>query len=112
MCASADARPQVPSWIPAGFGVPYVRYVPLQSTTPPSQVRGGGRQGGRRDRFDECTIGKAHGRGCGRVEWYVLTWNTPAITFYEKNFGRRMDWYLYRLSRDQMEKYRKKNAGK
>ncbi|HSC82603.1 MAG TPA: GNAT family N-acetyltransferase [Pseudomonas sp.] len=38
-------------------------------------------------------------RGCGRLEWAVLDWNTPAIEFYE-SFGARPkdDWISYRLT--------------
>src|SRR5207244_12342904 len=38
-------------------------------------------------------------RGCGRMEWTVLDWNTPAITFYEGIGARlRKDWILTRLT--------------
>ena len=38
-------------------------------------------------------------RGCGRMEWTVLDWNTPAITFYEAIGARlRKDWILTRLT--------------
>src|SRR5918993_664144 len=33
--------------------------------------------------------GLAHERGCGRMEWTVLDWNTPAIEFYESLGARR-----------------------
>src|SRR5437016_14255868 len=34
-------------------------------------------------------------RGCGRMEWTVLDWNTPAITFSEGIGARlRKDWIL------------------
>lgn len=38
-------------------------------------------------------------RGCGRMEWTVLDWNTPAIRFYER-LGAilRREWILTRLS--------------
>ncbi|MBM7063264.1 GNAT family N-acetyltransferase [Pseudomonas sp. UL073] len=38
-------------------------------------------------------------RGCGRFEWAVLDWNTPAIDFYE-SFGARPqdEWTTYRLT--------------
>lgn len=38
-------------------------------------------------------------RGCGRFEWSVLDWNTPAIDFYE-SFGARpqSEWIGYRLT--------------
>jgi GNAT superfamily N-acetyltransferase len=38
-------------------------------------------------------------RGCGRMEWAVLDWNTPAIGFYERLGARlRKDWVLTRLT--------------
>jgi len=38
-------------------------------------------------------------RGCGRVEWTVLDWNEPAITFYRSIGARAMDdWTIYRLT--------------
>ena len=38
-------------------------------------------------------------RDCGRFEWNVLDWNTPAIEFYE-SFGAKpqSEWIGYRLS--------------
>ena len=38
-------------------------------------------------------------RGCGRMDWAVLDWNTPAIRFYERIGARlRKDWILTRLT--------------
>ena len=38
-------------------------------------------------------------RGCGRMEWAVLDWNTPSIEFYESLGARlRKDWILTRLT--------------
>lgn len=38
-------------------------------------------------------------RQCGRMEWSVLKWNTPAIGFYESLGARPMDeWTVYRLT--------------
>ncbi|HQR67527.1 MAG TPA: GNAT family N-acetyltransferase [Thermoanaerobaculia bacterium] len=38
-------------------------------------------------------------RGCGRMEWSVLTWNEPAIGFYRSLGAVPMDeWRVYRLS--------------
>jgi GNAT superfamily N-acetyltransferase len=38
-------------------------------------------------------------RDCGRMEWTVLDWNTPAIAFYERLGARlRKDWILTRLT--------------
>ena len=38
-------------------------------------------------------------RGCGRMEWTVLDWNTPSIRFY-KSLGARLrkEWLLTRLT--------------
>ncbi|MFA5331571.1 MAG: GNAT family N-acetyltransferase [Methanoregula sp.] len=43
----------------------------------------------------------AQERGCGRMEWRVLTLNQPAIGFYKRCGASRLDWYTYRLTRDQ-----------
>jgi GNAT superfamily N-acetyltransferase len=38
-------------------------------------------------------------RGCGRMEWAVLDWNTPAIRFYQRlGAGLRREWILARLA--------------
>lgn len=38
-------------------------------------------------------------KGCGRMEWAVLDWNTPSIGFYERLGARlRREWILTRLS--------------
>jgi GNAT superfamily N-acetyltransferase len=40
----------------------------------------------------------ARDRGCGRMEWAVLDWNTSAIEFYESLGARRLpEWQLCRL---------------
>jgi GNAT superfamily N-acetyltransferase len=44
-------------------------------------------------------------RGCGRLEWAVLTWNTPAIGFYEKLGAVPMkEWQVYRLTGHSLER--------
>jgi len=38
-------------------------------------------------------------RGCGRMEWAVLDWNTPSIKFYRKlGATLRKEWILTRLT--------------
>ena len=45
-----------------------------------------------------------HEQGCGRMEWQVLHWNTPAIEFYHRLGARHMEeWLPYRLMREQIE---------
>lgn len=37
-------------------------------------------------------------RGCGRLQWSVLDWNTPAIEFYKSLGAEPMDeWTVYRV---------------
>lgn len=40
-------------------------------------------------------------RGCGRLEWACLDWNTPSIEFYKSLGAQTMDeWTVYRLTGD------------
>jgi len=42
---------------------------------------------------------RARERGCGRLEWSVLDWNTRAKSFYEEfGAGPRGGWTVYRKS--------------
>lgn len=44
-------------------------------------------------------------RGCGRLEWAVLDWNTPAIRFYESLGARALtEWTVNRLAGADLEK--------
>lgn len=48
----------------------------------------------------------ANARGCGRMEWTVLDWNQPAITFYESlGAQRKPAWQLCRLTGPALQKY-------
>ena len=41
----------------------------------------------------------AEERGCGRLEWWCLDWNTPSISFYKSLGAEAMeDWTVYRLA--------------
>lgn len=43
--------------------------------------------------------GVALARGCGRLEWSVLDWNTDAIRFYGSLGAKAMDeWTVYRVT--------------
>ena len=43
-------------------------------------------------------------RGCGRLEWSVLDWNTPAIRFYENLGAHAMNgWTVFRLTGSALE---------
>lgn len=42
---------------------------------------------------------RAAARGCGRMEWSVLDWNTPAIEFYKAHGAQPMsEWTVFRVS--------------
>ena len=44
-------------------------------------------------------------RGCGRMEWTVLDWNTPSIRFYKALGARlRKEWVLTRLTGPALER--------
>jgi len=47
----------------------------------------------------------ARKRGCGRLEWWVLDWNTPAIDFYKSMEAVPMDeWTVFRVTGDSLDK--------
>jgi GNAT superfamily N-acetyltransferase len=46
----------------------------------------------------------ARTRGCGRMDWTVLDWNTLAQDFYHRlGASRLQEWQLFRLSRAQLD---------
>lgn len=54
--------------------------------------------------FRRC-VDEAISKGCGRMEWAVLTWNEKALRFYERLGARRLsDWYVYRLDEQGLNK--------
>ena len=43
-------------------------------------------------------------RGCGRLEWAVLDWNTDAIGFYERLGAKpNSEWTVYRLTGEALD---------
>jgi GNAT superfamily N-acetyltransferase len=47
----------------------------------------------------------AGAENCGRLEWSVLDWNTPAIEFYEALGAQaQSEWIKYRISGDALRK--------
>ncbi len=54
--------------------------------------------------------GIAVARECGRFEWSVLDWNTPAIRFYESLGARpQAEWIIYRLTGENLIKLAENN---
>lgn len=48
-------------------------------------------------------------RGCGRLEWWVLDWNTPSIDFYKSLGAEPMDeWTVFRITGDRLQEMGKK----
>ena len=44
-------------------------------------------------------------RGCGRLEWSCLDWNTPSISFYLSLEAEPMEeWTVYRLSGEKLSR--------
>jgi GNAT superfamily N-acetyltransferase len=39
-------------------------------------------------------------RGCGRMEWMVLDWNEPALSFYDALGAERLAWTTCRVAGD------------
>lgn len=49
-------------------------------------------------------VREARDRGCGRMEWVVLDWNTSAQEFYRRHGAEPLsDWITMRLTREQIE---------
>jgi GNAT superfamily N-acetyltransferase len=48
----------------------------------------------------------ARERRCGRFEWAVLSWNEPAIKFYESMGAKRLlDWQICRVEGEALETF-------
>lgn len=46
----------------------------------------------------------AQERQCGRIDWWVLNWNAPAIGFYRRIGAQAMDdWTVYRLQGEALD---------
>ena len=45
---------------------------------------------------------EARARGCGRMDWMVLSWNEASIRFYEKVGGKKVGWDVYRLEGEEI----------
>lgn len=43
-------------------------------------------------------------RNCGRLEWWALDWNEPAINFYKRLGAKPMDeWTVYRVTGKELD---------
>ena len=59
------------------------------------------RRGGIGRKFFEALRAAARREKCGRLEWVVLDWNTPAHRFYRKLGAKPLDgWVTYRMRVD------------
>ncbi len=53
----------------------------------------------------EYLIKLAKEKECGRFEWCVLNWNTPAIEFYKTFGAEKLDeWSIFRLNKENLDK--------
>lgn len=47
-------------------------------------------------------------RGCGRLEWCCLDWNTPSINFYESLKAKPLsEWMIFRVTGDTLSELAK-----
>ncbi|HUX98521.1 MAG TPA: GNAT family N-acetyltransferase [Candidatus Deferrimicrobium sp.] len=65
------------------------------------------RRRGFAQQFFKFCIKQAQKRGCGKVEWNVLTWNEPAIKLYEKIGAVRQGWYFYQINKEDFTEFLK-----
>lgn len=62
------------------------------------------RRGGVGGALLAAVAGIAVERGCARLEWAALDWNTPALDFYAKLNARQLsEWVMHRLEGAQLE---------
>jgi GNAT superfamily N-acetyltransferase len=55
--------------------------------------------------FMRC-VKEANRHGCGRMEWAVLTWNSKAMSFYERLGAKKLgDQQIYRLEGESLRLY-------
>jgi GNAT superfamily N-acetyltransferase len=55
--------------------------------------------------FFRMMAARAVAEGCGRMEWSVLDWNTPAVEFYRAMGAEPMDeWTVQRLTGDALQR--------
>ena len=62
------------------------------------------RRGGLGRQFLHALAALAVERKCGRFEWAVLDWNTPAIQFYDRIGAKPDDWLHYGLGEGEIRK--------
>lgn len=68
-------------------------------------VRPQGRRAGVGGALLEALAAIAVERGCARVEWAALDWNTLALDFYEKRGARALpEWVRHRLDGETLER--------
>jgi len=93
---------------PAGFAVYYFTYstflakptLYLEDLFVKPQLRG---KGVGKALFNRL-LRRAKEEGCGRFEWSVLDWNSPAIEFYKKLGAQpQKEWIRYQLEESQIE---------
>ncbi len=53
-------------------------------------------------------VGIAKKKDCGRIEWAVLDWNEPSISFYKQLGAESLsDWRVFRLKSDKFDSFLK-----
>jgi GNAT superfamily N-acetyltransferase len=114
--AAHTARPAAgptaasPDWVPIAMALAHPSYSTWEGRTlylEDLYVKPAFRRGGVSGLLFTALARAAHVARCARLQWSVLTWNTPAISAYA---GPKIaatlldDWRLYRLYRDGVER--------
>ncbi|MEY3370794.1 MAG: hypothetical protein RLZZ361_1464 [Cyanobacteriota bacterium] len=94
--------------LPVGFAVYFYNYSTFLAKhglyledlfiDPLFRSRGFGKQ------IFKALVAIAKKEGLGRIDWWVLNWNTPAIDFYKSLKAQSMDdWTVYRITEDDFD---------
>ncbi len=108
-CLIAEVRTEDGRWRAVGFAAWYLTFstwtgekgIWLEDLFVSPDVRGSGLGKALLARLAEIAVQ----RGYKRVEWWVLTWNEPALGFYRSLGAEALDdWVHYRIDRDALHR--------
>jgi GNAT superfamily N-acetyltransferase len=107
-CLMAEVRDQTGTWRTVGFAAWYVTFstwtgqkgIWLEDLYVAPDQRGSGLGKALLARLAQIAVE----RGYKRVEWWVLTWNEPALGFYRSLGAEALDeWVHYRIDREALQ---------
>ena len=109
----ATATPASSGWRSVGFALTYFSYSTWKGLClylEDIYVEPAWRAHGLGMALIEQCVELAHSRGCQRVAWQALDWNTPAIAFYTQKLGASImkEWLSLRLNSDDIQAFRRR----